>query len=95
MDGFEHVSSCETAQDIWDKLEIIHEGTEKVKQFRKSLLVQEYETFSMREDETIKDMFRRINKILGDLKALGVSYSNDEKVRKTLEYFAWCLEVLC
>ncbi|XP_059291869.1 uncharacterized protein LOC132045330 [Lycium ferocissimum] len=86
MEEFENVSSCETAKEIWDKLEMLHEGTitQKVKEAKISLLLHEYDHFLMKEDETIKDMFRRFNKILGDLKALGKSYSNGEQVRKIL-----------
>lgn len=69
---------------MWDKLDIIHEGTEKLKEARMYQLLHEYETFLMEEDETIKDMLGRVNKILGDLKALGRSYSNDEQVGKIL-----------
>ncbi|KAH0697124.1 hypothetical protein KY290_014569 [Solanum tuberosum] len=81
---FGKIDSCKTAKEVWDRLEIRHEGTEKLKEDWMYQLIHEYETFSMKEDETIKDMFGRINKILGDLEALRHSYSNYEQVRKTL-----------
>lgn len=80
MEEFENISSCETAKESWDKLEIIHEGTQKLKDVKMDLLVHEFVLFEMKEDETIKNMFRRFNKILGDLKALGKSNSNGHSI---------------
>ncbi|XP_070049983.1 uncharacterized protein [Nicotiana tomentosiformis] len=42
---YENISSCETAKEMWDKLEITYEGTNKVKETRINLLVRDYELF--------------------------------------------------
>ncbi|XP_070043177.1 uncharacterized protein [Nicotiana tomentosiformis] len=36
---YEKISSCETAKEMWDKLEVTYEGTNKVKETRINLLV--------------------------------------------------------
>ncbi|XP_070031686.1 uncharacterized protein [Nicotiana tomentosiformis] len=42
---YEKISSCETAKEMWDKLEVTYEGANKVKETRINLLVREYELF--------------------------------------------------
>lgn len=66
----------------------VGDNPQKIKEDRMYQLIHEYDTFLMEEDETIKNMFGRINKILRDLRALGRSYSSDEQVRKISEDFA-------
>ncbi|XP_019241007.1 PREDICTED: uncharacterized protein LOC109220995 [Nicotiana attenuata] len=81
---FEKISSCDTAKEMWDKLEVTYEGTSKVKETRINRLIRDYELFQMKEDESIKDMFGRFSKIAGDLKSFGRPYSSGEQVRKIL-----------
>jgi len=42
-DEFFRVSQCESAKEMWDTLEVTHEGTNDVKRARKHALIQEYE----------------------------------------------------
>ena len=44
---YNRISSCESAKEIWDKLEVTHEGTNQVKKSKINLLVQTYEMFKM------------------------------------------------
>ncbi|XP_019225444.1 PREDICTED: uncharacterized protein LOC109207022 [Nicotiana attenuata] len=81
---FEKISSCDTAKEMWDKLEVTYEGISKVKETRINRLIRDYELFEMKEDESIKDMFGRFSKIAGDLKSFGRPYSSGEQVRKIL-----------
>ncbi|XP_070050426.1 uncharacterized protein [Nicotiana tomentosiformis] len=81
---YEKISSCDTAKEMWDKLEVTYEGTSKVKETRINLLVHDYELFQMKEGESIEEIFARFSKIIGDLKAFGKSYSSADQVRKIL-----------
>ena len=38
---FEKISSCDTAKEIWDTLQVAHEGTNQVKETKINLLIQE------------------------------------------------------
>ena len=49
-----------------------------------NILVHDYELFTMKEDEIIKDMYTRFNDIVSTLEFLGKTYTNGEKVRKVL-----------
>ncbi|GAV57970.1 zf-CCHC domain-containing protein/DUF4219 domain-containing protein/UBN2 domain-containing protein, partial [Cephalotus follicularis] len=81
---FNRISSCDSAKEMWDFLEVTYEGTNQVKESKISMLVHEYELFIMHNDECISDMFTRFTTIVNSLKNLGKSYSNQELVRKIL-----------
>jgi len=52
LDEFYRVSVCESAKEMWDILEVTHEGTDRVKRARKNTLIQEYEMFRMKVGES-------------------------------------------
>ncbi|GAV78877.1 UBN2 domain-containing protein, partial [Cephalotus follicularis] len=81
---FNRISSCDSAKEMWDLLEVTYEGTNQVKESKISMLIHEYELFIMHNDECISDMFTRFTTITNSLKNLGKSYSNQELVRKIL-----------
>ncbi|XP_075077223.1 uncharacterized protein LOC142163966 [Nicotiana tabacum] len=81
---YEKISSCETAKEIWNKLEVTYEGTNKVKETRINLLVRDYELFQMKDGESVEEMFSRFSKIIGDLKSFGRPIESGEHIRKIL-----------
>ncbi|GAV76157.1 DUF4219 domain-containing protein/UBN2 domain-containing protein [Cephalotus follicularis] len=82
---FNRVSSCVSAQDMWDRLEVTYEGTNQVKEAKINMLVHEYEMFTMHDNEDIKTMFTHFTNITNALQALGKVYTNSEMVRKILK----------
>ncbi|MQL68600.1 hypothetical protein Taro_000879 [Colocasia esculenta] len=81
---YSRVSTCTSAKEMWDKLELIYEGTSEVRESKVSMLVSEYEMFKMNHDETISDMFARFMIIINGLKGLKKEYSESDLVRKIL-----------
>ncbi|GAV92659.1 UBN2 domain-containing protein, partial [Cephalotus follicularis] len=81
---FNRISSCDSAKQMWNLLEITYEGTNQVKESKISMLVHEYELFMMHDNEDISEMFTRFTTITNSLKNLGKSYPNQELVRKIL-----------
>ena len=67
-DEYTRISECASAKDIWDALQIAHEGTNQVKQSRIELLMRKYELFEMGDRETIMDMYTRFTHITNELK---------------------------
>ncbi|GAV58509.1 UBN2 domain-containing protein, partial [Cephalotus follicularis] len=92
---FNIVSSCVSAKEMWDRLEVTYEGTNQVKEVKISMLVHDYEMFTMNENEDIKTMFTRFTNITNALQALDKVYSNGEMVRKILRCLprAWMPKV--
>jgi len=83
-DEYTRISECEYAKDIWDALQVAHEGTNQVKQSRIKLLMRKYEWFEMGDRETIMDMYTRFTHITNELKSLGKTFTTEELVRRIL-----------
>ncbi|GJV92366.1 hypothetical protein Tco_1540179 [Tanacetum coccineum] len=75
---------CKTAKDIWQSLLITHQGNIQVKDKKIDLFVQQYEQFTILEEESIDSGFARCNTIITSLKALDEGFSNKNYVRKFL-----------
>ncbi|GKA68905.1 zf-CCHC domain-containing protein [Tanacetum coccineum] len=75
---------CKTAKEIWDTLLITHQGNSQVKDNKIDLLVQQYEQFTIPEEESIDNGFARFNTIITSLKALDEGFSSKNYVRKFL-----------
>jgi len=56
LDEFFRVSQCSSTKEMWDILEVTHEGTSDVKRARNHALIQEFELFRMQVRETIADV---------------------------------------
>jgi hypothetical protein len=84
MDEFFRISHCKTAKEIWDTLEVTHEGTVEVKRSKLNTLSQEYEMFRMQPGEKILDLQKRFSHLTNHLMALGKTFSNDELNLKIL-----------
>nr|XP_016442420.1 PREDICTED: uncharacterized protein LOC107767838 [Nicotiana tabacum] len=83
---YEKISSCETTKEMWDKLEITYEETNKVKETRINLLVRDYELFQMKDKESVEKLFTRFRKIFGDLKSFGTPIKSGERDLDKISY---------
>lgn len=54
---YDKISICKTTKDIWEKIEVTHEGTTKVKEDGIGTLVNKYDPFKMGDDEGVEYMF--------------------------------------
>ncbi|MQM22321.1 hypothetical protein Taro_055372 [Colocasia esculenta] len=81
---FNRVSACKFAMEMWEKLRITYEGTNKVKETRIDILVAQYERFQMQSGESITQMFSRFTDITNGLAGLGKTYEMGDMVRKIL-----------
>ncbi|GJU13524.1 hypothetical protein Tco_1135920 [Tanacetum coccineum] len=75
---------CQTTKEIWDTLLITHQGNNQVKANKINLLVQQYEQFTIPEEESIDNAFAKFNTIITSLKALDECFSSKNCVRKFL-----------
>ncbi|GKG19253.1 hypothetical protein Tco_0376352, partial [Tanacetum coccineum] len=67
---YERIIMCKTTKDIWQLLLITHQGNSQVKDNKIDFLVQQYEQFTILEEESIGSGFARFNTIITSLKAL-------------------------
>ena len=81
---FNRISSCKTSMDIWNRLEICHEGTDEVKETNIRTLTRRLENFKMIPGEKIDIFFTRFTDIVNPLMALGKEFTQKELVAKAL-----------
>jgi len=91
LDEFFRVSQCSSAKEMWDILEVTHEGTTDVKQARKHVLIQEYELFRMQQGESIANVQKTFTHIVNHLIGLGKQFDKEELNIKILK----CLDRSC
>ena len=88
MDEFFRISQCNSVKEMWEVLEVTHEGTDDVKRSRKHSLIQEYELFRMQPEEAIVDVQKRFTHIVNHLTELRKEFDKEElkiKVLKSLD----------
>ena len=73
-----------SANQIWQTLQVTHEGTNKVKESKISIFAHRFELFKMKENKIISEMVIRFTDITNSLASLGKEYTQVEKVRKIL-----------
>ena len=82
---YDKIISCDSTEEIWDRLQVLHESIDQVKKTKISMLVHQYKMFKMVEHENIDKMTNRFMHIINKLKVLGKKkYTNAEMVRKIL-----------
>ncbi|MQM18519.1 hypothetical protein Taro_051513, partial [Colocasia esculenta] len=75
---FNMISVCKSTKEMWDKLKLTYEGTDKVNETRIDILVTQYEKFQMLTGETITQMYRRFTDITNGLAGLGKMYNTGD-----------------
>nr|GFB90015.1 hypothetical protein [Tanacetum cinerariifolium]GFB90109.1 hypothetical protein [Tanacetum cinerariifolium] len=67
---YKRVFMCKTAKEVWHTLIINHQGNSQVKNCKIDLFTQEYEKFSISNEETIVSGFTRFNDIRAKVTAI-------------------------
>nr|KYP56187.1 hypothetical protein KK1_002424 [Cajanus cajan] len=78
IDEFFRISQCLSAKEMWDTLQVTHEGTSDVKRSRKHTLIREYELFRMQNGESISDFQKRFTHLINHLVDLGRKFEKEE-----------------
>src|SRR6266498_486480 len=82
QEEFNKVNGLEVAKDIWDTLQVSHEGDHKAKLGKIELLEGELEEFVMLKGETLQGLFDRLMVIINKMRALGCEDWDDHKVTR-------------
>ncbi|KAH7867389.1 hypothetical protein Vadar_032806 [Vaccinium darrowii] len=81
---FSRISTCTTAKEAWDILQVTHEGTKTVKTSKIQMLTTRFEELRMSEDETFDSFITKLSDIVNSFHALGEPISNLKVCRKVL-----------
>ncbi|KAK1359569.1 hypothetical protein POM88_044043 [Heracleum sosnowskyi] len=76
------VIACKSVKEIWDTLETQCQRFASVKKNRRALLIQEYEQFDARPDESLTDMYDRFLTLLNNLSLVGKEYVYEDSNTK-------------
>ena len=57
VNEFNRISTYNSTKEIWNRLEVTHEGTSQVKESKISILVHKYELFKIEPNESISGMY--------------------------------------
>jgi hypothetical protein len=80
VEEFDKIEDALTAKDAWDTLQVNHQGSRKVCESRIKTLEDELSLFSMKKDETIKEIYNRMKKITNQIKSLGGDKWGDREI---------------
>ncbi|XP_074351490.1 uncharacterized protein LOC141690603 [Apium graveolens] len=72
------VIGCKIAKEIWDTLEVKCQGNTTIKKNRRTLLIQEYEHFDSRSDESFSEIYDRFQKLINDMSLVDKEYDLEE-----------------
>ena len=81
---FHRVSSCESAQEIWNKLDVIYEWINQVKESEINRYTRQYELFQIEQNESVYSIYTQFTNIVNTLKALRKTFLNNKKVKKII-----------
>ena len=81
---FEKIKDLEKASEVWVRLEETYEGTSTIKSAKLYMLKDKLSNFKMKDDESIPEMFYRLQVIINDLKALGEKVQDEDFTHRFL-----------
>ncbi|XP_049399873.1 uncharacterized protein LOC125863953 [Solanum stenotomum] len=67
VNEYDLISSCELAKLIWDRLREVYEGTEETMKSKLDLFTTQFESFTIKEVESIHEMRTRFSTITNEL----------------------------
>jgi hypothetical protein len=86
LSEFNRVKGLEKANEIWEKLMEIYEGTSTVKEAKLCVYKGKFNEFTMKKDEDVSTMFNRLNDIVNELKCLDFAVTNKGFSHKFLRF---------
>ena len=84
INKFNRISLCTSIKKMWNRFEVIHEGTNQMKESNIDMLLYKYELFKIESNEIITKIFTHFIDIINGLKSLDKSYTNSDFIRKIL-----------
>jgi hypothetical protein len=80
-----HIFTLKTANKIWLKLHELHDITNNIREQKHCLALNEFYSFTMKENELVEHMYSRLNVIINELNFVGINKLGDtDIVRKII-----------
>jgi hypothetical protein len=81
---FKQIKDLEKTSEVWVRLEETYEGTLTVKSAKLYMLKDKLSNFKMKDDESIPEIFYRLQVIINGLKSLGEKVKDEDLSHKFL-----------
>ncbi|KAL8119364.1 hypothetical protein AgCh_016764 [Apium graveolens] len=75
---YNNIVNCDTDKKIWEKIEILCEGTEEIRSNQRRILISQYEGFMAKPKESITEVFESFNKMINYLHRHEKYYKGEE-----------------
>src|SRR3954468_3219467 len=79
---FAHIRQFDTAKGAWDQLTELFVGNASIQSSKFDEVNNEWNGFSMQDDETPEDMYRRLKVLCCTMRDLGATYVNDKFMKR-------------
>jgi hypothetical protein len=73
MKFFNQVFTLKVANEIWLKLHELHDGTSNVCEQKHRLVLNDYHSFAMKDNEFVREIYSRLNLIINELNSIGIN----------------------
>jgi hypothetical protein len=83
-DIFNHVRNAKDAHELWTNLCALHEGTKSEHEERYHLVMKKINAFEMLPKESANDIYTRLNVLVEDLNALGLTQMSPSDVARKI-----------
>jgi len=83
---FTKIMNLETPKQVWDKLQVEFEGSNRVKIVRLLALKIEFELMKMKDNEYVKDYSGRLMDVVNQMRLLGKTFEDHKVVEKLMMF---------
>jgi hypothetical protein len=80
MEIFNLLFTLKTINEIWLKLQELHDDTSNIREHKHCLVLNEYNSFAMKENEFVRDMYYSLNFIINELNSIGINKLGDVNI---------------
>jgi hypothetical protein len=80
MEIFNQVFTLKTTNEIWLKLHELHNGTSNVCKQKHCLALNDYNSFAMKGNELVRDMYSRLNLTINELNSIDINKLGDADI---------------
>jgi hypothetical protein len=77
---FNQMFTLKTTNEIWLKLYELHDGTSNVREQKHCLVLNEYNSFAMKDNELVRNMCSHLNLIINELNSIGINKLGDANI---------------
>jgi hypothetical protein len=72
--------TLKTANEIWLKLHELHDGTSNIREQKYCQVLNNYNSFAMKESELVRDMYSCLNLIINEFNSIGINKLGDADI---------------